>query len=67
MRCPFQMRKMAAAAAMLALAAGLRAEGNAPPGPAATGALSAYPADCPPLLRQSFDRLQTLIDEGENP
>lgn len=56
MRCRFQLRKLAGAAALLGLAAGAQAEGN-PPGPATT-AQAAYPADCPPLLRQSFDRLQ---------
>ena len=57
MRCRFQLRKLAGAAALLGLAAGAQAEGN-PPVPATT-AQAAYPAaDCPPLLRQSFDRLQ---------
>ena len=43
-----------AGAALLALAGPAHGQATPPPAPGA----AAYPASCPPLLRQSFDRLQ---------
>ena len=53
-RLPVRTLLAIAAAALLALAGAAHGQTAPPPAPGA----GAYPASCPPLLRQSFDRLQ---------
>mgnify|MGYP003585415597 FL=1 len=57
MSCRYRLQKIAATA-LLGLAAAAHADNSPQAGPAAPAPTGAYPADCPPLLRQSFDRLQ---------
>ncbi|MBS0340733.1 MAG: glutathione peroxidase [Proteobacteria bacterium] len=52
----FRLLATAAGAALLVLAGA--AQGQAAPPQPAAAAPAGYPASCPPLLRQSFDRLQ---------
>ncbi|MBS0452967.1 MAG: glutathione peroxidase [Proteobacteria bacterium] len=56
MPSPFRLPAVAAAAAVLTLAG--TAQGQAAAPTPATASATEYPASCPALLRQSFDRLQ---------